>query len=119
MPTRKRLGAYTAETNVSNEKRTAKTRMGGIRSAAYHRAGSRHRDMREKRSHIPSSPSTILVRMMPARHGPRSIAGQLRQRLAAHEMRCGYRESAYPGDRERQHKVAGDWMASDEGFMGP
>src|ERR1700730_9546777 len=56
MPTRKRLGAYTGETNVSNKKRTARTRMGGMRSAAYQRAGNRHRHMREKRSHIPSSP---------------------------------------------------------------
>src|SRR6266849_10217270 len=78
MPARKRLGAYTGETNVFNKKRTANTRMGGMRSAAYHRAGSRHRDMREKRSHIPSSPSTILARVRQARHGPRSLAGNIK-----------------------------------------
>src|ERR1700693_2687823 len=93
MPTRKRLGGYTGETNVSNEKRTAKTRMGGIRSTAYDRAGSRHRDMREKRSHIPSSPSTILVRAMPARDGARSIAGNIRMPVnfgkGSRRMRCG------------------------------
>src|SRR6266851_3965982 len=45
--------------------------------------------------------------------------GQLWQRLVAHKRRCGHREGTYPGDRKRQHKVAGDRMASDDptGFL--
>src|ERR1700676_4480158 len=44
--------------------------------------------------------------------------GQLWQRLVAHEVRCGHRESTYPRDRKRQHKVADDRMASDEALTG-
>jgi hypothetical protein len=36
----------------------------------------------------------------------------------AHEMRCGHQQGTYPRDRKRQHKVAGDRMASDEGLTG-
>jgi len=46
-------------------------------------------------------------------------ASQLWQRLAGQEMRCGHREGTYPRDRKRQHKVAGDRIASDDptGFL--
>src|SRR5713226_7665714 len=55
----------------------------------------------------------------PEEHGRKhQDTGQLWQRLVAHEGRCGHRESTYPRDRKRQHKVAGDRMASDEGLTG-
>ena len=59
-------------------RRMARTRAGGIRSAAYQRKGKRTRRIREKSSRRAARPSTSQVKTIPTRLGPRSMAGNIR-----------------------------------------
>jgi len=77
MPIRKLPGAKTGETNVFKQRRTPSITPGGMSSAAYHCAGNRTRNIREKRSRKPLFPSTTLARTMPATLGPRSMTGNI------------------------------------------
>src|SRR5437667_4165984 len=43
-------------------------------------------------------------------------AGQLRKRLASEKVWCGHEQSANPGDRKRQRKIAADGTAAEEGI---
>src|SRR5260370_22329748 len=77
MPIKNRLGAKTGETNVFMVKRSARTKTGGRRSAAYQRGGIRTRRIREERFCRPALPSTILVKTTLTTEGPRSMAGNI------------------------------------------
>src|SRR5215831_8442238 len=75
---KKRLGAYTGETNRCRKRRTVRTRTGGMSRAVYQTAGTLARNIRENRPRKPFLPSTILVSTMPAKLGPRSMTGNIR-----------------------------------------
>src|SRR4029077_9846689 len=66
------------DTNVLRQKRTVRDVSGGMSSALYQRSGKRSRRMRAKRFFNPSGPSSLRIRKIPEKLGPRSIAGNMR-----------------------------------------
>src|SRR5206468_12778510 len=74
---KKQWGGKTDKTKVYMRKKTVRTKTGGMTNAAYQRAGTRMRRMRENRSRRPMLPSMSQARRIPAAHGPRSMAGNI------------------------------------------
>lgn|SRR5215470_11413839 len=76
-PEKNRLGAKASEAKVINRKSMARTKAGGMSSAAYQRGKIFQRPMRWKRSWRPARPSKILVSKMLERNGPSNITGNI------------------------------------------